>query len=501
VGFDLDTYARRAEQFISELNREYHLHFSGQKPDYRVEQVYERHAELFDRAAVERLREAAGGDGGQAKHRGRDEEVRRARLLLKLAVGGHLGIACAAEESAIAEREAELQIELDGERVGYRMAALVQANEPDGERRARLEAKRLALLEEHLNPLHRLVLERSHELVRELGWPSYAAACAELRGIDLEALARQTARFLESTDHLYGRILDPELERVLGVALAGTRRSDLARFFRAPHLDAGFPAQGLIESFARTVAGMGLDLDSQPNIVLDTEQRPTKTARAYCAQVRVPEEIYLVVPRVGGRDDYAALFHEGGHAEHYANVAPELPPEYRYLGDNSITESYAFLIEHLTSEPTWLRQAVDGADANLVVAHARAVRLYFLRRYAAKVAYELELHGAGADLDSMPRRYAELLGEATWIEWPQQTWLDDVDMLFYVAAYLRAWALETRWRAYLRDRFGETWFAEQAAGRWLVGLWRQGQRLRADELLAETLGEQLDFGMLAEEFA
>ena len=58
----------------------------------------------------------------------------------------------------------------------------------------------------------------------------------------------------------------------------------------------------------------------------------------------------------------------------------------------------------------------------------------------------------------------------------------------------------TRWRATLRDRFGEHWFSEPAAGEWLRELWRQGQRLRADELLAEVLGEELDFGVLAAEF-
>ncbi len=40
----------------------------------------------------------------------------------------------------------------------------------------------------------------------------------------------------------------------------------------------------------------------------------------------------------------------------------------------------------------------------------RAVKLYFLRRYAAKISYELELHGAEPDLERMPARYAELLG-------------------------------------------------------------------------------------------
>jgi hypothetical protein len=489
---DLDTYGRRAERFLSELDREYHLHFSGQKPTYEVEQVYGRHSQLFERGAVEALREIGAGGG---------EDARRARLLLELAVDGHLGMASAAEEAAIAEREAELELEVDGGRIGYRMAAVVQANESDPERRARIEGARLALLSEHLNPLHLAALHRSHELVRELGWPSYAAASAEIRGIDLEALARETARFVELTDPAYAETMDPELERVLGSGLAGIRRSDLARFFRAPGLDAAFPADRLIESLAVTVAGIGLDLSSQPNIVLDTEQRPTKTARAYCAPVRIPHEVYLVVPRVGGREDYAALFHEGGHAQHYANVAPELPPEYRYLGDNSVTESYAFLLEHLTEDPGWLQEVLGLERGDEIASHARAVKLFFLRRYAGKIAYELELHGAEPDLDAMPARYAQRLERATGVEWTPQTWLDDVDSGFYVAGYLRAWALETRWRAHLRERFGERWFARPEAGEWLVGIWRQGQRLRADELLAEALGERLDFGVLVAEFA
>ena len=83
---------------------------------------------------------------------------------------------------------------------------------------------------------------------------------------------------------------------------------------------------------------------------------------------------------------------------------------------------------------------------------------------------------------------------------PRRRWLDDVDGGFYVASYLRAWALEARWRAHLRERFGERWFNRPEAGEWLTGLWRQGQRLRADELLAEALGEELRFDSLAAGF-
>jgi hypothetical protein len=123
----------------------------------------------------------------------------------------------------------------------------------------------------------------------------------------------------------------------------------------------------------------------------------------------------------------------------------------------------------------------------------------FLRRYFAKLGYELELHGGAAELELMADRYAALIGEATRVEWPRETWLADVDGGFYVACYLRAWALETHWRAALRERFGEDWFQRREAGEWLRGLWAQGQRLGAEELLAETLGEELDFGSLAAE--
>jgi hypothetical protein len=90
-----------------------------------------------------------------------------------------------------------------------------------------------------------------------------------------------------------------------------------------------------------------------------------------------------------------------------------------------------------------------------------------------------------------------LLSDAVGVPWPRESWLADVDEGFYAACYLRAWALEMRWREALRERFGEAWFDSPAAGEWLRALWRQGQRLDADELLAQTVGGDLDVADLA----
>jgi hypothetical protein len=334
-----------------------------------------------------------------------------------------------------------------------------------------------------------------------MGWPSYVAAFTELRGVDLEALARQAASFLDATEERYAAVVDPELLLQEVPALGELRRSDLPRFFRATHVDRQFPADRLVPSFADAMDGLGIDLSRQGNIHVDGESRPTKSSRAFCSTPRVPEEVHLVIAPTGGYDDYRAFFHEGGHAEHYAGTDAELAFEFRHLGDNTVTESFAFLLEHLAEDRAWLGARFGLDDPEAAAAHSRAVKLVMLRRYAAKLHYELELHGPSPALEEMPRRYAELLSQAVRVPWPAAGWLVDVDEGFYAACYLRAWVLETRWRMALRDRFGAEWFASREAGEWLRSLWREGQRLDADELLAETLGEQLDFAAMAAEFA
>ena len=275
-------------------------------------------------------------------------------------------------------------------------------------------------------------------------------------------------------------------------------RADLPRLFRFAEADAAFDGAQLLPSFEATLAGLGIDPATQRNVHLDVESRPGKSPRAFCVAVRVPQDVRLVVPPIGGRDDFTALLHEGGHVEHFAHVDPSLAFEYRHLGDNAITEAFAFLFDHLVEDPEWLRARLGVQDADgTLAAHARATRLIYLRRYAAKLPYELDVHAVDPPGDAALReRYATLLGAAARVRWPRETYLADLDPGFYVACYLRAWALETHLRAHLRERFGERWFERREAGDALRALWRDGQRLSAEELLGELTGAELDFGAL-----
>src|SRR6476619_2798292 len=178
---NLGAYRAAAETFVGEYTREYYRHFAGLQDDLGIEAIYARHERLFTRAAVEELR-AAVADGPAA-----GDEARRRRYLLDFGVEGLLGRATRAQEAELAKREAELSLDADGQRIGFRASAVEQANDPDAGRREAIERARLAAIEDQLNPLHEEVLAAQHALSRELGWPSYRAMCAECKGIDLEA--------------------------------------------------------------------------------------------------------------------------------------------------------------------------------------------------------------------------------------------------------------------------------------------------------------------------
>src|SRR5262249_20206577 len=123
--------------------------------------------------------------------------------------------------------------------------------------------------------------------------------------------------------------------------------------------------------------------------------------------------------------------------------------------------------------------------------------LWIVRRYSAKLLYELEFHTA-EDLTALQPRYVELLSDATKVEPSATDYLGDIDDGFYASQYLRAWAFEPQLRAYLRERVGTAWFPGREAGSLLRELGAEGQKPTADELLHEVTGEKLELAAVGD---
>jgi oligoendopeptidase F len=376
------------------------------------------------------------------------------------------------------------------------MLRVALANEPERDRRERLERARNELADEHLRPHYLTVAETRRETTKQLGAPTYTDLYRRF-GFELDALARQCERFLADTEDVFVDALDRLFRERVGISTQDAERWDIARVFRAPGWDHGFPADAMLPALEATLAGLGVDLRAQANVELDLESRPKKSPRAFCAPIEVPGRVVLVIQPMGGADDWRALFHEAGHTEHYAHTSAHLSVEARRLGDAAVTEGWAMLLELLVNEPRWLERRLDFGRAADFAAEASAVQLYFVRRYAAKLLYELELHGDG-DIDAMPSRYVEYMREATKVEYWSGDFLADVDPGFYASGYLRAWALEAQLRSFLRQEFGTDWFAQPGAGALLRELWYEGEGMTADEIVREVAGAELDLDAVRE---
>jgi len=491
----LDTLRGDGQAFMQDVSREYYLAHAGLKETAELTPIYERYRHVLGREALELtlelLRTTPEGS----------EERRSARTLLEWQVESQAGRAVAPLEEREIAWEGSAVVRLgDGRAVPHARAAIEIANAADRRERLALDDARAALVERELAPLRQERLERERDFVESLEVaPGYVATFEALSGIDLGALVAQCRGFLAETRAAWDDVLPGFLKRSLGIAPAEATRADAIALMRARHFDHFFPAAELEPSVRRQVAEMGVDPDAAGRIAYDLTERAGKRSRAFCAPVRVPEEVYLVLRPHGGQADYSTLLHELGHALHFAYMRPDLPFEFRWVGDNSITEGYAMLFDHRMRDRGWLLRytGLGRAEAGAFLRHAAFEELQFLRRYCAKLVYESALYSGEVPWGALPDLYVETLGGATTFRYRRADAFVDVDPRFYAARYLRAWQLQALLAESLVERFDEDWWRNPRAGPWMVEqLFGEGQRELADELAARVSGAPLSFAPL-----
>jgi hypothetical protein len=472
-----DAFRDRADSFVRDLMQEYYDHFAGLKESLDVERVYEEYEDLTTLETAQRMREAP-------------------TELWRFASEGYLGNLTREHQARVAQVEAELEATIDGRAIPYRMMRVALSNEPDRDTRRRIEEERVRLLDEHLNPVYVEAGEIDRAAVRHLDAPNYYELYKRF-GFRLDELAAECRAVLDETERLWEREGDRLFRSRLGISLDDARPWDVPRLFRAPELDQLYPSDRMLAALQATLGDLGVDLDSQRNVHLDLEARPSKSPRAFCAPVDVPGQVMLVIQPIGGKDDWEALFHEAGHTEHYAHTSESLSFEGRRLGDMAVTEGWAMLMQHLVTEPAWLNRRLDVPKVDELARDGSISLLYFVRRYSAKLLYEIEFFQA-EDPTTMRERYYELLSDALKLPVNRESYLDDIDGSFYVIGYLRSWAFEAQLREFLRSELGNEWFARRDAGDLLRELWSLGQQPTADELLKDVTGATLEMASVVD---
>ena len=199
------------------------------------------------------------------------------------------------------------------------------------------------------------IVEREHDMVRELGYDSYTDLWNRIDDLQLDKLEKRIEDFLQQTESLYERSFGALIQTHFQIPLQEMKSWDVHRIARAPQFDPFFPADNMLNTFRLTAKQIGIDFDKQ-GILLDLEARETKSAVPFCSPIEVPNRVVLVMTPLQGYYGYKALFHEGGHALHYSSIDSKTPFESACLvsSDYAIPETFSTLFELMLFDPCWL---------------------------------------------------------------------------------------------------------------------------------------------------
>ena len=479
---NLKTYPERLERFLAQYMEAVYRQLAGLDEEMGLAAIYAEHGDLFSTAAIDALRERAAKD---------DEAGREAGELLAVAVQQHAAAAVAELTERIEVAEAQAAVIWQGEPIPYRQVPNRAADIANRIARNALYDSYLEAVEA-INPLREEKLAAGREAVRGLGYADVPAMVADTAGFDPDVLAAEMRLFLAESETVYFAALRRFLAEI-DIEQGDASFVDLEHVIRGEGWDRWFEAHRMLPAFRATLNGLGIDIDAQPSIVLDIQPRPQKSARAFCAPVNVPNDVRLVIQPRGGWDDYAALLHEGGHAEHFAHVDPALPVPWRLLGDNSLTEGYGLLFERLVGEPAWLRHIIGMPDDEAAgfADFSAFWYLRLLRLMGASLLYELNLH-RGEDLAIAREEYEGMLGLMLGVRYPQERYLG-IDDNLYVARYARAAMVAGSLSAWLQASGGEAWWTSRDSGAALRRSWARGQEWNAHDVVAHLGYDHLDW--------
>jgi hypothetical protein len=484
-------YESRLQRYLAERAEEGRTVRVGEKEVSERAEIVARYAELFTRDQLAALRDAE-------SEAAVGEERERLYRLRKTCEAGLISAELAEREDALENAVLAARVEFKGEQLPLRTAQAqlaVLTGYEDRDELGRLANEVSATFnDERLE-----VLRAGEKLEADVsGIDDAVERNEEEKGISIRELERALASASEAVTDVYGR-----LERLLGPDHEEVPSSShVAYLRRLSPLEEIYTKEKAVPTCMDTLSRLGFDLEHEPNIKLDLDDRPQKSPRACVIPADPPKVVHLITRAQGGLHDYQAFLHEAGHALHYAGCDPSLPYTFRNISrDHALTEIYSYIVEAISRQPGWHARYFGLSDAE---AEQNAEATVFMeallfRRYAAKLQFELEFWGRFAQDGGTEGGYAERLTAATGMEYRREGYLADMDAGFYSADYLRAWIRAAQLRSYLEREVGEEWWASKETGDRLRELFREGTKPSSEEIAGRIGFEPLDTGPLRAE--
>jgi hypothetical protein len=459
---------KEAGETLRQLDEAMWGHWTSNAPLDRTA-ILEKHAALFSNTTLSEVRRAREIGAGPARALGNLENWLLGEALAK---------ALKEHNQAVASLEASATFSVDGREYAWRELHRLLANELSAVRRRALwnasadVAGRLGILTNRRD----LQLTR---VLTELGVPSQLELAAQMREVDLEALAQLANDFLERSDAAWAKALRTMSEREIRLPPEAMSRADLPRALRAPpSIDAAFPKTLIVDRAVQTQTMIGWK--ERAGLTIDLTDRPQKNPLPLVV-APTPIDVRMSFRALGGLRDQSLLLGEFGtaiamHAARTGSVATER------LGDPASAEVLARLFASLPGDETWLESIGIPSPLRLVTVETwRAHELFELRRAAGALLMSLE-HQAFPD-EELGSRAAELTRRIYGLQplpSDEKRWRVESDDSLRSASHLKAALIA----AALRQKLGARWWTREESGKTILDLWSQGTTIPVETRVA-----------------
>ncbi len=358
------------------------------------------HEALFSRQSLQVLRRA---------RELRPWESKRISNLERWLGGELLARGVAAESEALANLEASATFTVDGKELPWRDLSKLLVNEKSAvKRRALWNGSHAAAL--RIDAAVRRREEKSKEVLAALELPAPLDFAAEMRGLELDALQKSADEVLTRTDAEWKATLQALADAEVKLPVAALTRAELPRLLKVPAVvEAEFPRPKIATRAVQTLGTLGVY--GKPGLTLDLAEAAKKHPLPLTV-APAPDDVRVSVKPAGGLRDQQAVLGELGaaltlHGSRSGSFAIDR------LGNPAETLRSSELFASLVTEEAWL-SANEVNNRPQVIASARALRLFLLRRAAGIVLARLETQ-ALADEAAARAKYVAVMRRAMGI--------------------------------------------------------------------------------------
>ncbi|MEK6852973.1 MAG: hypothetical protein AABX59_03780 [Nanoarchaeota archaeon] len=214
-------------------------------------------------------------------------------------------------------------------------------------------------------------------------------------------------------------------------------------------------------------------------IKVDSESREGKNPSASCHFVKIPGDVRVLFKKENPVNDFSSVYHEFGHAIHGSSISERLPYWTKYCLSSSLAEIFSIFLEQFFKSDPYLRNLI-GKRAEELRKRYDFTELFFVSFYSANSLLKLKYWKKNLSIEQANELYSRLTEECMGIRYPGQYWqLHHImpDSLIYEPSYLIAAVRAAELEEHILNRFGEKWWEEKDAGKFLKEIMSQGRDL------------------------